>query len=1198
MTKFPYDIFISYSQKDRTATERLQAAFEAHRLKVWRDERLAENPEKDFIGSINEALERSAKVVVLWSRHSVQSTWVRAEAEKARMAEKVVPLALEPIGALLPFIPTPFNILPTIDVSAATFDLAPILRALGAEQVEGQPEGVLSLVRAEVDISKLPDTYANKLYGRDREMADLIAAWDGGITRIFAFDAMGGAGKTALVYHFVQALKASGWRGARSIFAWSFYSQGSNEDRQTSADDFFKAAFNHFSGGTKKPPRDPREKGVHLAHLLQQHRCLLILDGLEPLQCAAAFRCGGELLVGGIKDPGVRALLSLLSDNNLGLCIVTTRIRLAELVGAKGVTFEGLDEIPLMDAIDLLRDLGIVPDMPPAKFKLPAARDFAALTPPYRLPTAYTPREVDHRATIPALIAKDFVEAVKELKGHALALTLVARYLAEHHGGDIRAIRDLPDLAHLDPATKERAPYRVMRAIEIALANRVAEQDASEKPAEVAEGRQLALLFFLGLFDRPAERELLPVVFGEAPADLAPNQADIELAATDLIVIERQLWELEEELHNGAPEWRRKEIERYKRPLAAKRKEAIEARRRILVRRLFAGMHAHVGDEASITNPLSQLAAQGLVSRADNEARNRASIDCHPLVREYFGARLKELDDATFRTAHGRLYDQYRYANLPTAFHDPVAYGVLVLAAESPDAPYKEALEALAKQPPTELLLNLPPSLLRATPEQLRKSAALIGGRDWERALSAFLPEDEAGMTPLFAAVCHGCAAEREEETWSEVYWPRIARGNDLFANRKLRLFGQELAALAGFFEMPFDKPSPRLSPRLRATLFSVTGFCLRPLGRLNGAAKSMHAAFLKFKQLQIWREAALNASHVSQLRLYTGNLWGENGAVAVAEEAVAFAERSGEEYLHVTRCVVHADALMQAGRIAHAESRFREARMLAKHPPPLVSRLYSAQGYHHCDLLIARGRPYEAAKSAAVNRKLFERVSNLLVRSLDDLSQARATLASKVFSTAPAQEYAVCSAEALADLRRANNEPELPRGLLTHAEVLWRCGDVDAAGELLREAETIAKRGPMPLYMAQVHLLAARMQLTAKRTARARFHRIDAAVLIEKHRYGRGVVELAILDAEIACAENAANHETTLAAAIKAIRGEPYYDERTDITIDGGWWGLLPRLEALIPEDHPELLSLRAARDAYNSQRDAYLADFGYPCQ
>jgi len=72
---------------------------------------------------------------------------------------------------------------------------------------------------------------------------------------------------------------------------------------------------------------------------------------------------------------------------------------------------------------------------------------------------------------------------------------------------------------------------------------------------------------------------------------------------------------------------------------------------------------------------------------------------------------------------------------------------------------------------------------------------------------------------------------------------------------------------------------------------------------------------------------------------------------------------------------------------------------------------------------------------------------------------------------------------------------------------------------------------------------------------------------------------------------DNAPNREAAIAAAMTAVRGEPYRDERTGIGIDGGWWGLLPRLEALLPAGHPGLASLRADRDAYNAERDAYLA-------
>ena len=49
-------------------------------------------------------------------------------------------------------------------------------------------------------------------------------------------------------------------------------------------------------------------------------------------------------------------------------------------------------------------------------------------------------------------------------------------------------------------------------------------------------------------------------------------------------------------------------------------------------------------------------------------------------------------------------------------------------------------------------------------------------------------------------------------------------------------------------------------------------------------------------------------------------------------------------------------------------------------------------------------------------------------------------------------------------------------------------------------------------------------------------------------------------------------------AAALKAVAGEPYYDERTKRTISGGWFDLLPRL----PSGQPGLVKLQAARDDY----------------
>ena len=79
-------------------------------------------------------------------------------------------------------------------------------------------------------------------------------------------------------------------------------------------------------------------------------------------------------------------------------------------------------------------------------------------------------------------------------------------------------------------------------------------------------------------------------------------------------------------------------------------------------------------------------------------------------------------------------------------------------------------------------------------------------------------------MAPLFAAIAHGCAAGRHDEAFNEVYWPRIARGNEKFATRKLGLFGSDLAAIAHFFAEPFAVPAPSSRPRDQALVLSGAG--------------------------------------------------------------------------------------------------------------------------------------------------------------------------------------------------------------------------------------------------------------------------------------------------------------------------------------------------------------------------------------
>jgi hypothetical protein len=131
-------------------------------------------------------------------------------------------------------------------------------------------------------------------------------------------------GKTSLVTTWMAALASQGWRGAERVFDWTFYSQGTSDQRNASADTFIAAALRAF-GDPDPTQGSPWERGERLARLVRKLRCLLVLDGLEPLQYPPGP------MRGKLKDPGVEALLKGLVASNDGLCIVTTREKLTDI---------------------------------------------------------------------------------------------------------------------------------------------------------------------------------------------------------------------------------------------------------------------------------------------------------------------------------------------------------------------------------------------------------------------------------------------------------------------------------------------------------------------------------------------------------------------------------------------------------------------------------------------------------------------------------------------------------------------------------------------------------------------------------------------------------------------------------------------------------------------------------------------------
>ena len=87
------DIFISYASEDRAEIEKIAHALEAQGWSVWWDRSIPVGKSFDIV--IEEALDESLCVVVVWSKVSVKSRWVRAEAAEAQRQGKLFPLNID-----------------------------------------------------------------------------------------------------------------------------------------------------------------------------------------------------------------------------------------------------------------------------------------------------------------------------------------------------------------------------------------------------------------------------------------------------------------------------------------------------------------------------------------------------------------------------------------------------------------------------------------------------------------------------------------------------------------------------------------------------------------------------------------------------------------------------------------------------------------------------------------------------------------------------------------------------------------------------------------------------------------------------------------------------------------------------------------------------------------------------------------------
>jgi hypothetical protein len=294
-----------------------------------------------------------------------------------------------------------------------------------------------------ISLARLPVT-GSELFGREVDIAFLNDAWENPRVNVVTIVAWAGVGKSTLVNHWLRRLAADKYRSADLVFGWSFHRLGTSGGA-SSADEFLDAALAWFGDP------DPRtgtawEKGERLAKLIAHRRTLLVLDGLEPLQNPPGSQEGR------ICEPSLQALLRELAAFNTGLCVITTRLPVADVADHERTSAprRDLDQLSSDAGAKLLRALGVK----------------------------------GHEA--------ELRRASDEFSGHCLALTLLGSYLTDAYNGDIRCREEV----------SKRLAHDVRQG---AHARKVMESYQTW----FGEGPELSVLRMLGLFDRPADAKAI-----------------------------------------------------------------------------------------------------------------------------------------------------------------------------------------------------------------------------------------------------------------------------------------------------------------------------------------------------------------------------------------------------------------------------------------------------------------------------------------------------------------------------------------------------------------------------------------------------------------------------------------------------------------------------------------------------------------
>jgi tetratricopeptide (TPR) repeat protein len=617
----------------------------------------------------------------------------------------------------------------------------------------------------------------------------------------------------------------------------------------------------------------------------------------------------------------------------------------------------------------------------------------------------------------------EFEKLVEDVKGHALTLTLLGSYLNDAHGGDIRK-RNLVKLEEADDEI-EVIPDHPHHAFHVMDAYVEWFETGGKTEEENKKGlRALALLRLLGLFDRPATADCLNALWkGEAIAELTE-------------------------------------------PLPG----LTDAQRNTALKRL--------NDAKLLT--VNRDASGALVS-----------LDAHPHLREYFARQLRTQHPDAWRAAHQRLYEHLcantKEGDQPTLedlqpLYQAVAHGCLAGLQQEACAEVYHRRILLKNEQYSFHKLGVFGSDLGAIacfferPWSRLSSALDDRWQAWLLGQTAFCMRSLGRLTEALEPMRAGLKMSLKQEGWKTA----AAIASNL---SELELTLGEVATAMGDAEQSVNHADRSGDPFQRMSKRTTHADTLYQAGRRVEA----ETRFREAEQMQAERQPEFPL-------LYSIPGFRYCDLLLAAPERVAWQRTLDGGGLSPR----FPSDLSPSKTLAHPKVHEPVERYDFGLPTSRQSVKRADESPHSKTLREIRERASQTIQIGVGNNWLLD-------IALDHLTLGRAALyesileRSSVFTPLqrPIESAALNDDEdrsrlkaalktarreldaAVDGLRRAGMQDTIPHGLLTRAWLRFltdACTGPDSAQEDLQEAWEIAERGPMKLFMADIHLSRTRL--------------------------------------------------------------------------------------------------------------------------